>query len=791
MKIKIPHINIRKVIRNASGPVLVLVSAAILGGGIWAISIIRSIPDVALLSQNRVAESTKLYDRTGKVLLYELYGEQRRTVIGPEKIPDIVRKATLAVEDRNFYNHAAIDWRGIARAFVTNVLHGGVVQGGSTITQQLAKKAFLSDERTVSRKLKELIISRNLEERYSKDEILNLYLNQIPYGANAYGIEAAAKTYFAKSASELGLAETALLASLPKAPSYYSPWGTHVADLMARKDRTLGQMADAGYITEEEKNAAMKETLEFVPQFTNIKAPHFVMLVQEYLSNAYGDDFMRTGGLKVTTTLDWDLQQAAEKAVADGAKRNTELYKGTNASLVAQDSETGQVLALVGSRDYFDKVIDGNFDVASQGLRQPGSSIKPFAYLAAFKKGFTPDTVLFDVPTEFDTTGDPERSYKPHNFDNQFRGPISMRNALAQSINVPSVKTLYLAGMDATLTLLRAMGVSTLNERNRYGLTLALGGGEVKLIDMVKAYSVLSQDGVLHEQATILSVEDKNGKTLEAYKDHKEQVTDSEHVRLVNDVLSDTAARAPLFQSSMGLTVFANQEMAMKTGTTNDYRDAWTFGYTPSLVVGVWAGNNDNKPMQKQGGSILAAVPIWSAFMRQALANAPYQSFPRPNPVIADKPVLNGQYSVNNEVHTILYYVNKRDPLGPPPANPQADSQFKNWESAIMAWLSANPSFLASAATPISGIEFQNAKNGDFVSSPFTLNVTLASATDITGVETYLNDMLIKKDVIPPARNYGYAVTVTNPLETQNKLTVKVLGAQGITDSKDLILYRR
>ncbi len=786
----------RAIAKKTYGPVLIGVGAVFFAGAVYAFAVLRSVPDVALLSQNRVAESTKIYDRTGKVLLYELYGEQRRTVVAPDQIPDIVRKATLAVEDRNFYNHAAIDWKSVARALITNVLHGGVVQGGSTITQQLAKKAFLTDDRTLSRKLKELAISRNLEKRYSKDEILNLYLNQIPYGANAYGIEAAAKTYFGKSAVELDIAETALLASLPKAPSYYSPWGTHVADLLARKDRTISQMKDAGFITEAEKEKALKEKLDFTTQYTDIKAPHFVMLVQEYLSNAYGDDFMRTGGLKVTTTLDWNLQQAAEKAVADGAKRNSELYQGTNAALVAEDSETGQVLALVGSRGYFDTAIDGNFDVASQGLRQPGSSIKPFAYLAAFKKGFTPDTVLFDVETEFDTTGDPERSYKPHNFDEQFRGPISMRNALAQSINVPSVKTLYLAGIDSTLTLLRAMGVSTLNERNRYGLTLALGGGEVKLVDMVKAYSVLSQDGVLHGQATILSVEDKNGKTLEAYKDEKEQVTDSEHVRLVNDVLSDTAARSPLFQNSLSLTVFPNQEVALKTGTTNDYRDAWTFGYTPSLVVGVWAGNNDNKPMQRHGGSILAAVPIWSAFMREALRNAPFEPFPRPNATITDKPVLNGEYMTNNEVHTILYYVDKKNPLGPPPQNPQGDSQFKNWENGIIAWLGKNPSFLAGHAGQTEGtaspIEITNIKNGDFVAqSPFALNATLTAATDITGIEIYLNDTLVKKEVIAPSKSYGYATVIPNALEAQNKLTLKITGAQGVIASKDIIIFRR
>ena len=449
----------------------------------------------------------------------------------------------------------------------------------------------------------------------------------------------------------------------------------------------------------------------------------------------------------------------------------------------------------MGSRGYFDKGIDGNFDVASQGLRQPGSSIKPFAYLAAFKKGFTPDTVLFDVETEFDTTGNPEKSYKPQDFNEHFSGPITMRNALAQSVNVPSVKTLYLAGIDNTLTLVRAMGISTLNERNRYGLTLALGGGEVKLIDMIKGYSVLSQDGVLHNQATILSVEDKTGKILEIYKDEKEQVTDAEHVRIINDVLSDTAARSPLFQNSLNLTIFPNQEVALKTGTTNDYRDAWTFGYTPSLVVGVWAGNNDNKPMQRHGGSILAAVPIWSAFMKTALQNAPFEPFPRPNARITDKPVLNGEYVVNNEVHTILYYVDKKNPLGPPPQNPQADSQFKNWEDGILAWIQANPLFLVNHGTVQSAggdsVEITSIKNGDFVTSPLTVSGSVRSMTDIISVETYINDILVKKDVVPPTKQYAFSGVFANPLETQNKITVKALGATGVIITKEIIIFKR
>ncbi len=769
--------------------------AAAIALGTWSFSVIRNIPDVESLAANRVAESTKIYDRTGTILLYELYGEEKRTIIPFDRIPDLAKKATIAVEDRNFYVHDAIDWKSLLRAFVVNLSRAGVVQGGSTITQQLAKNAFLAPDRTIARKMKELFLSYRLESRYSKDEILNLYLNQIPYGSNAYGIEAAARTYFGKEAGKLELKEIALLVSLPKAPSYYSPWGTHAKELFARKDRTLDQMASAGYITERERDEAKKADVSFAPQSASIRAPHFAMAIQGYLTETYGDDFVRTGGMKVTTTLDWDLQQIAEKAVADGARRNEELYKGTNAALVAEDPKTGQILALVGSRDYFDREIDGNFDVAMQGLRQPGSSIKPFTYCAAFMRGLSPDTVLFDVETEFDATGDPERSYKPGNFDDTFRGPINLRDALAQSINIPAVKTLYIAGIDNVIRLAHAAGITTLNERNRYGLSLTLGGGEVKLIDMVGAYSTLSQDGMHHRQSFILGVEDGGGKTLEKYADVKDQALPQQAVRLVNDILSDADARAPLFGASSGLTSFANQEVALKTGTTNDYRDAWTFGYTPSLVVGVWAGNNDNKPLEKHGGSILAAVPIWSAFMKEALKGKPFEPFPRPDETIADKPVLNGDYAVNGEIHSILYYIDRKNPLGDAPQSPEKDSQFKNWEDGIIAWMEKNPSFVVGIPVPATSsqavaIDFLSPKNGEFAISPFVVQASIAGREDVIRIETYLNDRLIGQESIQPTKEISYRTTVSSPLDQQNKLTIRAFTAKDST-AKDMIIFGR
>lgn len=684
---------------------------------IWLVKTIKELPSPEQFLGRHIVQSTKIYDRTGSVLLYEIHGEEKRTVIPFEKIPQRVKEAVIAVEDQGFYQHQAFDWRAMIRALAINLVKGRVVQGGSTITQQLAKNAFLTPERTINRKAKELILAYQIEKRYSKDEILNLYLNTVPYGAGAYGIEAASQTYFSKSAEALSLAESAILASLPKAPSYYSPWGSHREELGQRKNYALEQMFKMGFIDEEEKERSQKSAIKFAEQkIGSIKAPHFSMMVKDYLVDKYGEEEIERGGLRVITALDWPLQEIAEKAIKEGSQRNSELYQGRNAALVAQDAKTGQILAMVGSKSYFGEPepagcepgktcqFEGNFNVATQGLRQPGSAIKPFAYITAFKKGYSPETVVFDAPTEFSARRDvcpiininfPDKNplcFHPENFDQKFRGPVNLRNALAQSINVPSVKTLYLATLNNTLETARDFGITTLTDPGRYGLSLVLGGGEVKLIDLVGAYSVFAQEGVKHRQSMILMVENSEGVVLEKYLDNAVQVIDPQYARLINNILSDIEARAPLFQNSLNLTVFPDREIALKTGTTNDYRDAWTIGYAPSLVVGVWAGNNNNAPMQKQGGSILAAVPIWNEFMKQTLNNQPVEFFNKPEPApFTDKPMLSGSYLINNAVHSILYYVDANNPTEPAPINPENDPQFKNWEEPVRIWWSQQP----------------------------------------------------------------------------------------------------
>jgi penicillin-binding protein 1C len=666
----------------------------------------QTTPSFQEIASQKISQSTRIYDRTGTVLLFQISGAGGQRAVAPlNQIPQSLKNATIAVEDQNFYNEPAFDMKGIFRAIWVDITTGSFSQGGSTITQQLARTAFLNTTQSFIRKLKELILAIKINKYYSKEQILGLYINQVPYGPNIYGAEAASELYFAKQVNQIDLAQSALLAAIPNAPTYYSPWGANKKELLARQKLVLQKMFEQGLVTQAQLQSAEQETLAFQPQSAGgIKAPHFVAAVEDYLVQKYGEDLVDNGGLKITTTLDWNLQQAAQQAISDGVARNITLYNSTNGALMAEDPQTGQILAMVGSVNYFDVKNDGNFNVATQGLRQPGSALKPFVYLTAFNDGYAPQTVLFDTPTEFST--DPScpavpnynstntKCFHPQDFEGTFSGPISIRDALAQSVNVPAVKMLYLVGLRNAIATMNNFGLSTLSDPNQYGLSLVLGGGAVHLGDLVGAYSALAADGVKHDQATVLQVQSPDGNILESYNDHATQVADSQSVRLVNNILSDDQARAPLFSASQNLTVFSGYDVALKTGTSNDYRDAWAMGYTPSLAVGVWAGNNNNSPMEKKGSSILAAVPMWNEFMTQALANYPPDAFTKPNPVTPSKPILNGDYTYNNQIHTILYYVDKNNPTGPQPADPYSDPQFNNWETGVLGWARNNiPNF--------------------------------------------------------------------------------------------------
>ncbi len=670
----------------------------------------KDLPDPNKINEIQRSQSTRIYDRTGETLLYEIYDKERRTIISLTELPDYVKNATIVTEDSDFYNHYGIKLTSLIRALIANITNQNLGQGGSTITQQLIKNIILTNKKSFIRKIQEIILALELERKYSKDQILEFYLNQIPYGSNLYGIETASQSFFGKSAKNLTIAESALLASLLKAPSYYSPYGSHKDILLQRKDSIIKKLYDNNLISKTEYDSALAEKITFYPPKTDIKAPHFVMYIKEYLEEKYGADFLKIGGLKITTTLDYNLQKKAEEILQKQADLNEKLYDAKNASMVSIDPKTGQILVMIGSKDYFDIENDGNVNVSLQP-RQPGSSFKPIVYATAFKKGFTPNTVVFDLPTEFST--DSQISFKPKNYDEKTRGPVILRNALAQSLNIPSVKTLYLAGIDNSINTAESLGITTLKPRNRFGLALVLGGGEVKLLELTNAYSAFAQDGKQAPIASILKIEDMNGNILEEFKESSSQILDQQVTRNINDILSDNEARKPVFGENSYLKL-KSRPAAAKTGTTSNYRDAWIIGYTPSLVTGIWVGNNDDKEMKKGGAGISAAGPIWNNFMEEALKNTPIENFIPPEPIITGKEILDGSFANTNivkldkitkllateytptdyieekqykEVHNILYYVDKNNPLGEKPSHPENDPQFYNWEQPVLEWV--------------------------------------------------------------------------------------------------------
>jgi len=592
----------------------------------------KDLPRPEKFTERPFVESSRIYDRSGNFLLYEFYGEEKREVVSLETIPDHLKNAVIAAEDSNFYSHFGISFKGMFRALFADLKLMKPLQGGSTITQQLIRSSFLTLEKTAERKIREIVLTLELERRYSKNQILGFYLNQVPFGENAYGAEAASQSYFEKSVGDLSLAEAATLAALIQAPSRLSPYGSHKEDLLIRKNYVLGRMAEEGFISYQEAEDAKAEILTFAsPQ--SIKAPHFVMHVREYLIDKYGEDFLKEKGLKVTTTLDWDLQKWAEEVVEEGAKGN-EAYRAYNAALVAIDPKAGEVLVMVGSKDFWadpspencipgeNCLFDPQYNVATgYPGRQPGSAFKPFVYITAFEKGSSDKTIVIDEETDFN-------GYKPQNYDGIFRGPVSLRTALAQSLNVPSVKVLAnFAGIEDSIKTAKTFGITTLNAPpSYYGLSLVLGGGEVRLFDMVSAYGVFATGGYRLSPSSILKIEDSEGNVLEENKSNiPRRVIEAEYVDLINSILSDNEARAPMFGYN-SLMHFNDYQVAAKTGTTQNYKDGWIVGYTPSLVAGVWVGNNNNSPMYKKPG-IFVAGPIWRKFLEKALLEFPNESF--------------------------------------------------------------------------------------------------------------------------------------------------------------------
>lgn len=693
---------------------------------LWAGTL--KIPDLASFEERKVEQSTKIYDRTGEILLYDVHENITRTVIPFADMSRHIKNATVAIEDAEFYEHYGVKPTAVIRATLVNIGTFGFNQGGSTITQQVVKNSLLTTEKTIARKLKEWVLSLKLEQVLSKEEILELYLNETPYGGSVYGIEEASQAFFNVSASELSLAEAAYLAALPQAPTFYSPYGNNRDRLEERKNLVLARMYEHGFITEDELASARDERIVFQPRAEEgIQAPHFVFFIQEYLENKYGRRAVEERGFRIITTLDFELQEKAEEIVRRTALENAEKFNAENAGLVAIDPKTGHILVMVGSRDYFDQEIDGNFNI-TLAERQPGSAFKPFVYATALKKGYTDETVVFDTRTQFSTTCQPNvldsenECYSPVNYDDSFKGPVTFREALAQSINVPAVKVLYLAGLNDSLKTARDLGIQTLIDPARYGLTLVLGGGEVRPLDITSAYSVFANQGVRNPTTGVLRVEDGDGNVLETFEPRESRVLDERIALTVTDMLSDNEARSPAFGHNSPLH-FPGRDVAAKTGTTNDFRDAWIVGYTPNIAVGAWAGNNDNSPMAKQVAGFIIA-PLWNEFMQEALASFPHEPFdkPLPDPEYTElKPVLRGIWQGGEtfvidsasgklataftpehlkeehaipDVHSILNWVDRGNPRGPAPENPEEDSQYAYWEFGVAQWASLNQALI-------------------------------------------------------------------------------------------------
>lgn len=626
--------------------VLVLVAVVVAVG--MVIYFTTQVPSPDSLENRDVAQATKIYDRNG-TLLYDIFQNQNRTTVALSDIPDNVKNATVAIEDRNFYHESGFSITGILRSALALVVHRQIEGGGSTITQQLVKNALLTNNQSIIRKVKELILAIQVERVYSKNQILEMYLNEIPYGGTAYGIEAAANLYFGEHAKDLDLAQAALLAGLPQLPSVYSPYGTHPELAKVRQKEVLDAMVSNGYITKQQEQSAYNEPLTYrtVQTQEGFKAPHFVLYVKQKLIEQFGERMVEQGGLRVTTTLDENLQEDAQKIVADNIAKLKNYQVGNGAAII-EDPKTGQILSMVGSKDYFGKsepagctsgvncVFDPNENVVLDN-RQPGSATKPITYALGLEKGYTAATVLEDVKTDF-PGGAGQPAYSPVNYDGKFRGPVQVRYALANSINVPAVKMLAMVGVKNDMDLAYRMGLSnwepTDENVNNVGLSLTLGGRETTLLDLATAYTTFADKGVKHDPVSILKVTDANGKTLyEYHPDDGVKILDEGITFIISDILSDNGARTMEFGANSGLNI-PGYTAAVKTGTTDEKRDNWAIGYTPSYLVGVWVGNNDREPMNPVISSgITGATPIWHDLMVRALKGHGNEPFIKPDDV--------------------------------------------------------------------------------------------------------------------------------------------------------------
>lgn len=723
--------------------------------------------------------STKILDRNGETL-YDIFENERRTPILLEQVPQYLREATVAIEDKNFYKHGGFDPFGMVRGF-SRIFTTGRAQGGSTLTQQLVKNVLLSPERSVFRKIREFILAIQIERKYSKDEILQMYLNEAPYGGTAWGVEAASEVYFGKKVSDLNLVESVILAGLPQRPSYYSPYSSDPKAYIGRTQDVLRRMREDGYLTSEQEKSARGqiESVTFQARGASFKAPHFVQYVQKILEERYGAEVVEQGGLRVTTTLDLELQEKAQEIVSEEIAK-VESQRITNGAAVALNPETGEILAMVGSKNFNDPDYDGQVNV-TVSLRQPGSAFKPLTYATAFKEGYTPSTLIMDVPTTFPGgVGQPD--YTPVNYDGEYRGPMQVRYALANSINVAAVKMLAMVGIKDVLETAYDLGITTLKPDKetleRVGLSLTLGGGEVRLLDLTGAYAAFMNKGFKVDPIAILKVEDKDGKVLEEVKpEKKNRVLSEAEAYLIASILSDNNARSEIFGVNSLLNI-PGRTVAVKTGTTNDKRDNWTVGGNSQALVGVWVGNNDNKPMLNVASGISGASPIWRRVLLEALTNKPNVGFEIPSGIVtASVDAVSGYRAHDGYPSRTEYFIKGSEPgedtvhvklkvcktdgkLATPSdisggnyeereyfvfkeEDPTAVAGGTNkWQEGILSWLSGQsdsryhpPSDYCGTSNPIN-VEFLNPTDRTSnLPNKFTIKISANSTSDIVQVE--------------------------------------------------------
>lgn len=751
--------------------------------------------------------STKILDRNGNAL-YDIFADQKRTPVTLPDIPESLKEATIAIEDKNFYSHGGFDplgmFRGLSRFFTR-----GRAQGGSTLTQQLVKNVLLTSERTLTRKIKEFVLAVQIERKYSKDDILRMYLNEAPYGGTAWGVGAAAETYFGKEVKDLNLVESAILAGFPQRPSVYSPYSSQPDAYIARTEQVLLRMREDGYITEDEEKTALEElrNIEFQDKGAGFKAPHFVQYVQTVLEERYGENIVEQGGLKVTTTLDLELQEKAQGIVSEEIEK-VERINITNGAAVVLDPQTGEILAMVGSKDFAAPDYDGQVNV-TLSKRQPGSAIKPITYATALKEGYTPSTLIMDVPTEFNA-GAGQPPYKPANYDGNYRGPMQVRFALANSINVTAVKMLAMVGVEDMLETAYDLGITTLEptreNMQRLGLSVTLGGGEVKLLELTNAYASFMNQGFAVEPVSILKVEDQKGKVLEENKPRKgKRVLSPEEAFLIADILSDNEARSAVFGLNSLLNV-PGRTVAVKTGTTNDRRDNWAIGGNTQALVGVWVGNNDNSEMLQVASGVSGASPIWRRIIVEALNGKPNIGFETPGGIVTAavdvisgyaahdgypsriEKFIDGTQPGEDPVHVKLKICKSEGKLATPSdvASGNYDEKeffvFKEedptggiggvnkWQEGILAWLAGQgdprykpPSDYCGTNNPVN-VEFVTPKDKDSnLPNEFTVEIRAESTSSINQIELEVDGTRIRTFTGPP---YKHDLELDNGIHT-------------------------